>query len=438
MLRAIFAFLTIVCLMLVCLMPAVLADNWPGWRGPTGQGQCAEQNLPLQWGPKENVRWKVALPDAGNSTPAVWGDKVFVTQAGDKTLWPPKGNQGGPAIARKRGLLCFDRADGKLLWEKYIIYEEKESTHPTNPFCAASPAVDGERIVVSYGSAGMYGYDFSGKELWQHDAGKMEHIWGNASSPVLYGDLAILWCGPGENQKLLAVAKKTGEKVWEHLEPGGDAKKYHGSWSTPIIVKVKGQDQLILSMPNRLAGFDPKTGKELWTCAGLTSLIYTSPLCTADGDIAVGNIAVGMSGFFGQALAVKLGGSADITKDRLWHHAKNNPQRIGTGVIVGAHLYMLPESGTPHCFELKTGKEVWAKQVEKRPGTGAWGSMVHAGGKLYITDRNGATLIFAASPKFELLASNNLGEHTDSSLAISNGDIFIRTYKHLWCIGERK
>ncbi len=412
------------------LASTAAADDWPGWRGTGGQGQCAEKNLPLKWGPAENVRWKVPLPDTGSSTPAVWGDRIFLTQASEKTVWPPRGSNGGPAAARKRSLLCLARADGKLLWQKDVIYEAEESTHPTNPFCSASPAVDGERVVVSHGSAGLYAYDFSGKELWKVDAGKMEHIWGNASSPVLVGDLAILWCGPGENQTLLAVDKKTGQKAWEHKEPGGDPKKNIGSWSTPVLAKVGGQDHLVLSVPRWLKGFDPKTGKELWSCAGLSSLVYTSPL-VGDG------VAVAMSGFHGNALAVKLGGSGDITKDRLWHHTQNNPQRIGSGVIVGEHVYIVEDSGVPHCYELRTGQEVW--KVEQRPGGGgAWGSMVHADGRLYVASRGGTTQVFKAAPVFELLGSNRLGEHTDASIAVSNGELFIRTYKQLWCIAEKK
>lgn len=429
--RAIIALLTV-----VAVAPAALADNWPGWRGPTGQGLCVEKGVPLTWSAKENVRWKVKLPDSGSSTPVIWGNRVFMTQASEKDKWPAKGGkggQGGPAIARKRSLMCFDRADGSLKWQRDVIYEELESTHPTNPYCSASPITDGERIVVSHGSAGMYCYDFSGKELWKVPVGKLEHDWGNASSPILYEDLAIQWCGPGERVFLLAVNKKTGAKVWQHDEPATEAKDYIGSWSTPIIAKVNGQDQLLLGVPKTFKGFDPKTGKVLWTCAGLGNLVYTSPLFsrTAKGD----DIAVQFSGFGGPALAVKLGGAGDITKDRLWHINKQNPQRIGSGVIVGDHIFMLSENGTPQCFELTTGKEVW--EVKERPGGGAWGSMVHADGRLYICDRGGSTMVFAADPKkFELLATNRLNEHVDASIAISNGDVFIRSFKHLWCIGK--
>jgi outer membrane protein assembly factor BamB len=422
----------------VAVLPTcAFGDNWPAWRGPTGQGLCAEKGLPLTWDTKENVRWKIKLPDQGSSTPIIWGDRVFMTQASEKSFWPPKGGkggQGGPAVARKRSLWCLDRADGKIHWQKDVIYEEKESTHPTNPYCSASPVTDGERVVVSHGSAGMYCYDFSGKELWKVDVGKLEHDWGNASSPILHGDLAILWCGPGERVFLLAVNKYTGVKVWEHQEPGTEAKDYIGSWSTPIIAKVNGQDQLILGVPKTFKGLDPKGGKVLWSCEGLGNLVYTSPLFTRlpQGE----NIALQMSGFGGPALAVKLGGTGDITKARLWHQAKQNPQRIGTGVIVGEHLFMLAENGTPHCFELKTGKELW--QVKERPGGNVWGSMVYADGKLYISDRGGSTMVFAANPnKYEVLATNRLGEHVDASIAVSNGDLFIRSFKHLWCIGGK-
>jgi outer membrane protein assembly factor BamB len=407
---------------------AARADNWPAWRGPTGQGHSSEREAPLEWSAKKNVRWKVPLPDTGTSTPVVWGKRVFVTQASDK-VWPPKGGNGGPAEARRRSLLCFDRDTGKLLWQQDVAYPHVEYTHPTNPYCSASPVTDGERVVVSFGSAGMYCYDLEGKELWRKDLGKLEHIWGNASSPILHENLAILWCGPGERQFLLAVDKKTGADAWEHHEPGGadgiKSKEWIGSWSTPIVVKVDGKDQLILSAPKQLKGFDPATGKELWSCAGLGKLVYTSPLY-ADG------IAVALSGFHGPGLAVKVGGKGDITSHRLWHQEKGLPQRIGSGVIIGPHLYQFEENGTPRCFELATGKDVW--NVDKRPGSGAWGSLVHAAGRLYVTGREGTTYVFAAEPKYRLLAANPIGEHVDASIALSDGQIFIRSFKHLWCI----
>ncbi len=387
------------------------AGDWPAWRGPTGQGHCAEKDLPLKWSTKENVAWKVPLPAAGNSTPVIWGEKIFLTQA----------NRGGTT----RGLMCLARGDGKLLWKQEISYTEQEKVWTPDYFCSASPATDGKLVVVSHGSAGMYCYDFAGKELWKRtDLGQWQHQFGNASSPVLYGETVILWCGPNEGKGrnyLLAVEKATGKTVWEYDAPGG-------SWSTPLIVPVEGQDQLLLPVPKKFKGLDPKTGKELWSCDGLTDLVYTSALY---GD----GVAVAMSGYNGAALAVRLGGKGDITKDRLWHHPRNT-QRVGSGVIIEDHAYILEENGVPHCYELTTGKEVW--QVTKRPGgSGSWSSMVHADGRLYVLTHNGDTHVFAASAKYELLATNKLSEHTNASIAVSDGQLFIRTDKHLWCIGKK-
>ncbi|MDB5389777.1 MAG: hypothetical protein JWM11_5423 [Planctomycetaceae bacterium] len=286
----------------------------------------------------------------------------------------------------------------------------------------------------------MYCFDLDGEELWKRiDLGRWEHAFGNGSSPLLYGDLAILWCGPNDpkgRNVLLAMNKKTGETVWEQNQS-------YGSRSTPLITKVNEQDQLILGyskdvkgQPDNksgfLYGFDPKTGKEIWKCQGLNSYCYASPLY-ADG------VAVGMAGYGGSALAVKLGGTGDITSDRLWLPPKNF-QRVGSGVVVNGHVYIVDENGVPRCYNLQTGDEQW--KVEKRPGSGAstWGSMVHADGRLYVLMRNGETLVFAANPRYELLAINALGssESTNSSLAISNNEIFIRTFKHLWCISGKK
>lgn len=401
------------------------AGNWPMWRGPTGQGHCDEKNLPLTWSATENVKWKVPLDHQGNSTPVVWGDKVFLAQA----------NKGGT----QRSLLCFARADGKKLWQADVAYPDKERAWNENWYANASPATDGERVVVSFASAGMYCYDVAGKELWKRtDLGPWEHQFGSGSSPVIYGDLAILWCGPNETKGrnfLLAVNKKTGKSVWEHDES-------YGSWSTPLLTDVNGRDQLILgrssdvkgapeSKAGHLMGFDPKTGKELWSCQGLNSYVYSSALY-ADG------VAVGMSGFNGSALAVKLGGSGDITKDRLWLHPKST-QRVGSGVIVGAHVYMVDENATPHCYDLKTGDDLWKDAPRLKGGT-TWGSIVHADGRLYLLMRSGETVVMAARPKHEVLAVNPLapGEQTNSSPAITDGAIFLRTFKHLWCIQATK
>lgn len=415
------AIYVVACLVLVSCAAMLPADNWPAWRGPHGDGHSSVKAPPLKWSTTENVRWKSPLPGPGNSSPIIWKDRVFLTQALDK--------------GRRRAVLCFDRANGKLLWQRETLYTDNESTHATNPYCSASPVTDGERVIASLGSAGMVCYDFAGKEQWRKDVGKLEHIWGNASSPILYGDLAILWCGPGERQFLLAVKKTNGETVWKFEEPGGKSgkagsKEWFGSWCTPIVARIGDRDELILGVPKKVKGFDPKTGTELWSCDGMGNLVYASPVCSADG------IVVAMSGYGGPALAVRAGGKGDVTDTRrLWHHMQRNPQRIGSPILIGEHAYLLNESGVAQCFEVKTGKDLWPNE---RVSGASWSSPVYAAGRLYINTMNGDTLVLSASPKYELLTRNSLGERVLSSVAAADDEIFIRTYKHLWCLGGGK
>lgn len=402
------------------------AGDWPAWRGPTGQGTSDEKNLPLKWSGKDNtnVKWKIPLSHPGNSTPVISGGKIFLTQA----------NKGGT----ERSLYCFDRADGKQLWVKTIAYAEKETNWTPDWYANASPVTDGERVIVSFGSAGVYCFDFTGKELWKRtDLGKFEHAFGNSSSPVIHDDLVIQWCGVNEKGRnyLLGMEKKTGKTVWDKDET-------FGSWSTPVIAKIDGKDQMLVGQSRDvkgapddkqgyLRGYDPKTGSELWKCRGLNSFVYTSPLVS-------GGVAVNMSGYAGSSIAVKLGGTGDITKDRLWFHKSPANQRVGSGVILGEHLYMVDEDGKPHCYELKTGNDLWKDEAKLR-GVVTWGSITAADGKLYVLMRNGETHVLAANPKFEILATNPLdGNQTNSSVAISNGELFLRTFKHLWCISEKK
>lgn len=407
----------------VTFSTSTIAEDWPGWRGPRGDGTCTEKGLPTTWSTTENVAWKIALPERGNSTPVVWGDRVFVTQAIEKE--------------NRRTLMCFDRKEGKLLWQKGTEWKEKELTHGTNPYCASSAVTDGERVVAWFGSAGIFCYDNDGNELWKRDLGIQKHIWGYGASPVLHGDLCYLNFGPGEQSFLIALNKKTGETVWNHDEPynkeGTDEAKsgnpnFTGSWSSPLFREVNGRNELLISFPFRVCGMDPATGKEFWTCTGTNALAYTSPLF-ADG------IVVGMGGYNGMSIALKAGGSGDVTKEqRLWRHPKTK-QRIGSGVIHNGHIYIHNDPGIAECFELATGKLIWEERFK---GGVNWSSVMLADNLCYTITQEGACNVFKASPKFELVATNLLGEQSNSSIVPSDGQLFIRTHQHLWCIGSRK
>ncbi len=416
--KSIRCFLTMIAT--VAIVGLAVADHWPSWRGPEMNGHSREKNLPTQWsGDGTGIKWKLALPGPGMSTPIIWGDRIFLTQSLD--------------AGHQRAVLCIDRKAGKEMWRGVTEYADKESTYQGDRhFCSASPVTDGDRVVASFGSAGLVCYDFAGKLLWRRDLGKCEQIWGNAASPVIYQNLVIHNFGPGERTFLIALDKRTGQEVWKVDIPDGRfgtaPTDWIGSWSTPLIASAQSGDQVLLSWPGALVAYEPKTGKELWRCGGLGKLIYTTPLVTPE-------LIVAMSGYGGPMLAVRRDPAArgDITEThRLWREERS-PQRIGSGVIVGDHIFILNDPGTMQCLELKTGKSLW----NERLGAGTWGSTTFADGKLYVINRQGETAILAAKPEFEVLSRNPLNDKCQSSLVISNGELFIRTYTHLWCIGGK-
>lgn len=412
---------------LVLVPFCILAGNWPAWRGPAGTGVAEENALPTKWTATENVRWKIKLPEAGNSTPAVWANRIFVTQP----------------IARenKRTLMCLDRKTGKVLWQKGVTWAANEETHETNPYCSASPVTDGERVIAWFGSAGIFCYDLNGKELWKRELPVIDHEWGYGSSPLIEGDLCILYHGPGKNARLMALNKATGKTVWEVADPpmqkrprtdgfrGNENRGITGTFASPIVANK----ELIMVYPQLICGFDPKTGKELWRCDGLNELIYASP-------IAGEGIAVGMGGFLGTSAAVKQGGKGEVTDSkRLWTSVRTK-NRLGSGIIKDGHIYILNTEGIAECIELETGKSLWQERVSAvGPKSSSWSSMVLAGDNIYILNQSGDTVIMKARPKFEIVAVNSIGnELTNASHAMSDGEIFIRTHEHLWCIGETK
>ncbi len=335
--------------------------------------------------------------------------------------------------------MCLDRKDGKLRWQDGPTLAEKERTHNLNPPCSASPVTDGERVIAWFGSAGVWCWGLNGKELWHADLGKQDHEWGYGSSPILDGDLCIVNFGPGERSFLVALDKRTGKEVWRTdvpppavMEGPGAQQHYSGSWSTPIVIQTGDHAELIAALPGALCGFDPKSGRELWRCDGLNPVVYADPL-------VVDGIAVGMGGYGGIAIGAKLGGTGDITSSgRLWQE-KRNAQRIGSGVVKDGLIYMVNEPGVIQCLEPKTGKVLWQERAQAPGGrASSWSSLVLSGDRLYLVTQASDTVVLKTGPKFEQLAVNSLGDGlSNSSLAVSDGELFIRTHKSLWCISEK-
>ncbi len=410
-------------------------QNWHQWRGPLGTGKTSATTGLTTWSADQNVKWKVDLPEPGNSSPIVWGDRIFLTQ--------PFTN------SKKRALLCLDRQTGKVLWEQGVIYPQAEESHKTNPYCSASPVTDGERVIAWFGSAGLVCWDFQGKELWRRDFGRQEHMWGYGTSPILHEGLCILSFGPGTNELLVAVDKKTGETRWEvpslddaterklsGPENDGNAndfnsdkprdKRLRGSWTTPIIVNINGHAELVSTFSRRVSAHDPMTGKLLWTCGGTGPLAYASPM-ESNG------IIVALGGYNGASLAVRAGGQGDVTEThRLWHKP-NDGGWLGTGVVDDGAIYICDIGGLIRCLDVQSGKELWK---ERSGGGGTWSSITQtADGLMFLLTKSGATTVFQPSREgLKKVAFNELNEATNASVVVAGKDILIRTDKALWSL----
>ena len=409
---------TAACLTVVCCAALLFGADWPQWRGPLGTGHATQAlDPPLEWSASKNLRWKTPLPGPGNSTPIIVGDRVLVTCAAEQ--------------GKLRLLICLDRASGQELWRCEARLDEAELTHETNPACASSPVSDGRRVFVWHGSAGLFAYDLGGNELWRKDLGKFEHIWGYGSSPVVVGERLILSAGPGLRAFVVALDVNSGDELWR-FEPresiAAKADEFRGSWSTPVVARIDGREQLLAALPNWLYALDPATGQVIWKCGGLGDLVYASPLI---GD----GLVVAMSGYHGPSLAVRTEGAAgDVTAThRLWlrEGKPDNPQRVGSGVLVGDHVYIYNEPGVMWCLEARTGQRLW----EERLGGTSWCSACLVDGHLFVNNEAGDTFVLEPSPeRCRVVARNPLDELMRASLAFAPGQILARGYEHLFCL----
>jgi outer membrane protein assembly factor BamB len=411
---------------------------WPQWRGPLGAGVALHANPPVEWSESKNIRWKIALPGNGHSTPIVWDDRVFITTAvpyGEAL--PPKYSEASgahdiqPVTHRHRFVvIAVSRRDGKILWER-IVREEipHEGTHYTASLASSSPVTDGERLLAFFGSYGLYCLDLNGNQIWQKDLGDMHplHSHGEGSSPALYRETLIInWDHEGESF-LVAFDKRTGAERWQVQRAKST------SWTTPIVVEISGKPQVIVSGSERLRGYDLATGKSIWECAGLSVENVVSSPVAGHGMVFTG------STYDKQAmLAIRLDGAeGDITgtKQVVWQRNRGAPY-VPSPLLYDKSLYFLY-----HFQGILT--RVNARTGEDQPGPirlnglrHVFASPVGAAGRVYITDREGATLVISHSDKPEALALNQLDDSFSASVAVVDRELFLRGQKHLYCIAE--
>jgi outer membrane protein assembly factor BamB len=413
------------CALLVLFAPcAAWSADWPQFRGPTGQGISEEKGLPVRWSPQDNIAWKVKLPGAGASSPIVLGKRVYITCYSGYGL---EEKEPGKQEDLRRHLLCLDRANGKTIWAKVfnpVLPEHRyfgEGAY--QGYAASTPITDGTKLYVFFGKSGVFCFDLDGNEVWHVLVGKGQNGWGSGASPMLYKNLLIVNASV-EDRALLALDKATGKEVWR-------APKVNSAWGTPVVVTTPEKTQeLVLNTQGRVAGFDPETGKELWSAAGHKG--YVVPSVVAHDGIVY---AVGGGG---TSLAVKSGGRGDVTQTHvLWRTSKGS--NASSPIYHDGILYWTSEKGgVLHFQNAATGKSV---EQRLAPDAGRmWASPILADGKLYFVSQFKGTYVVAARPKFELLAHNVLEDdpsRSNASLAVSDGQMFLRNDQYLYCIGKR-
>jgi outer membrane protein assembly factor BamB len=414
-----------IAMLFVLLSPVASADNWGHWRGPIGNGIALKASPPTEWSSTKNVKWKVEVPGIGSSSPVVWGDQVFVTTAVSKD-----GENARSLTTLEFQLLCFDRKTGKQVWQKTaVVAKPHQETHNTNGFASASPCTDGEHVYAHFGSRGLYCYSMSGNLVWQRDDfGKMEtrNSFGEGSSPTLEGNMILLpWDHEGPSA-LFALDKLTGNTIWkaDRDEPS--------CWATPLVVEHAGRKQVVLNGQTCARSYDLETGKELWRCGGQTERPCASPV--ADKDMVY--VGSGHRGsFFG---AFRLDGKGDIkgTKSVAWTITSPDTPDIGSPLLSNGRIYFHKgKTGMLSCVDATSGKPFYLSS--RIPGLDSiYASPIAAGGHIYLTSRNGTTVVINDSKTLQIEATNSVGETVDATPAPVDNQIFIRGEKHLFCIAN--
>ncbi len=409
----------------VLLSPIASADNWGHWRGQIGNGTAVNASPPTEWSSTRNVKWKVEIPGIGSSSPVVWGDQVFVTTAVSKD-----GGNARSLTTLEFQLLCFDRKTGKQDWQKTaVVAKPHQETHNTNGFASASPCTDGEHVYAHFGSRGLYCYTMSGDLVWKRDDfGKMEtrNSFGEGSSPTLEGNMILVpWDHEGPSA-LFALDKLTGKTLWktDRDEPS--------CWATPLVVEHNGRKQVVLNGQTCARSYDLETGKELWRCAGQTERPCASPVAEKD-MVYVGSGHKGS--FFG---AFRLDGKGDIkgTKSVAWTITSPDTPDIGSPVLSNGRIYFHKgKTGMLSCVDAASGKPFYLSS--RIPGLdNIYASPIAAGGHVYLTSRNGTTVVIKDAETLQIEATNSVGETVDATPAPVDNQLFIRGEKHLFCIAE--
>ena len=454
---------------------ATAADNWPQFRGPDASAVATNSKVPIEFGPKKNLKWKTPL-SLGHSSPCIWGDRIFLTGL----------DQG------KLETICLDRVSGRIIWRQPAPVEKVEPAHRIGSPAAPTPTTDGERVYVSFGSFGLLAYNFDGKEQWRHPIPAPIVEFGTSSSPVLAGDRLILASDQDMGSFILAVDKRTGKKLWSTPRP-----EFRRGFATPFIWKHDGVEEIVLPGSLKLVSYDAADGKERWSIRGMARVANASPTA-GDGLLFAVSWNIGgdsgdrlkmpdraeffaehdknkdqklslaeypggpfkdrftqtdvnkdgfvtmteyesMSDQFVKAenciMAIRPGGKGDITDSHVvWKHNRSLPY-VSSPLFLNGRVYTVRSGGMATCYEAKTGTVVYR---DERLGVlgDYYASAIVGGGKIFLASQKGTVIVYQASSAPEVLAMNDLGEQVMATPAVVANTLFIRTEKHLMAFGE--
>ncbi len=388
---------------------AALAEDWPCWRGPRGDGTSLETGVPVRWSGSDNIAWKVEIPGAGHASPIVCQDRIFLVTCREDT--------------GDRLLLCLDRSTGKTLWQQTVLRAALEDKHHLNSYASSTPATDGKLVYVSFldgQSMVVAAYELDGTRRWLVRPGEFHSRHGYCSSPVLFEDKVIVNGDHDGDGYLVALDRGDGKTIWKT-----DRENKTRSYCTPLVRQIDGRPHLVLSGSKSVASYDPRDGSRYWIIDGPTeqfvaSMVYNGDLLFMTAGFPDHHI-----------LAIRPNGHGNVTDTHIAWRTTENTSYVPSPIVAGKYFLVVSDGGIASCFQAKTGERLWKERIGRRYSA----SLVSAGGLVYFLSDDGVTTVVRPGPKFDKIAENDLGEACIASPAISGGQIFQRAEKHLYCIG---
>lgn len=388
----------------LALLTALTQSDWPEFRGPTGQGLSYEKGLPVSWGEARNVKWKSAIPGRGWSSPAILGDRIWVTSA----------TESGKSLRA----ICIDRSSGSIIKDVEVIrLRSVGEINSKNNEASPTPVLEGDRVYVHYGAYGTACLTSDGEIVWKTrlDYSHAQH--GPGGSPVIYDDLLIVSCDGQETQFVVALDKTTGKTRWKKFREGYQA------YTTPLVIRQPGGDQLISPGAFRATSYDPRTGKELWYVR------YGEGFSNVPRPVFGNGLVYICTGFQQPSLlAVRINGKGDVTKSQVAWSTNRGVPLTPSPLLVGEELYLVTDTGIASCLDAQTGVEHWRARI----GGNHSASPLFADGRIYFLNEDGESVVIEPGKQFKVIGTNTLDGQTLASMAVSDGSLFIRSVSHLY------